>query len=88
MNRMMEEERSKMGRMFQNGFQNMRKAYDEALARRTDEMSSRFAALELTATRAEAQRAQAERVLSAMVESERQRNEQARRGYGCRMAAG
>jgi len=40
-------------------------------------MNGRFAALELTAVRAEAQRAQAERVLSAMVESERTKNEQA-----------
>jgi hypothetical protein len=77
MNRMMEEERSVMGRVLQAEVLNMRKAYDDELARRTDEMNGRFAALELTAVRAEAQRAQAERVLSAMVESERAKNEQA-----------
>jgi len=67
--KLLESERSSMSQMMQNESLKLHRAYEDELARRTNEMSQRFAAMELPAQQAQQSKAHAEYLTSVLLEA-------------------
>ena len=73
--KLLESERSSMGQIMQNESLKLHQAYEEELARRTNEMSQRVAAMELSAQQAHRSKEHAEHLASVLLVAERTREQ-------------